>query len=976
MAIATTQQVAAAHADIARRRGNALVATVLRTGSVHAREVLAERAWPGHTPADLDRWARGGPQVPPEDAHIRGLLDYGRVLGLQGMTARGLPDDAARARTILETIVGTKGWGRAQTQHVELLAQLRLRDQDLTGALDLTRDRRFRADVAEALRADTMNRQGGSDWASAFTRALHEPLRLEAGDAGRRGRSAAGLPELAPFLPPEAGQRPCLDALQVEPRPAIEGSALVTVMMSAYRPGSELLTAARSVLAQTWSRLELLVIDDASGPGPDGAHTAVLDQVADLDPRVQVIRKAVNGGTYRARNTALRRARGDFAIVIDSDDWWHPQTLEYCLTPLLRQPQLLATRAQGVRVTPDLLLSRVGYRPRFVSAATVLFRLREVVGRVGFFDPTRKGADTEFVRRLEASVGPCIQDLPATTTLLRSGADTLSADEFSAGWRHSARHQYKSTYAVWHDRISAGQDTAYLDPELPRRVTEPVRWARQVHRLLAPPERYDLCLAGDWRRFGGPQRSMMEEIRGARSAGLRVAVMHLEALRFMGSADEPITPQLVDLVQAGEVDWIQPDDEAEVRVLMVRYPPILQYPPVVPRPVRAEQVLVMANQAPLEADGSDPRYVVTDVTDRTAELFPGAPVTWVPQSPAIRQLLLAQDPQVRLADWDNPGLIDLDAWSVRPPRTPGAEGRPVVIGRHSRDDRIKFPRSWAELERGYTFGPGYEVRMLGATRTVAALHERAATEAAVAAEANRKSAAQVEPPEPVPSTWKLLEHGSQDVQEFLADLDFYLYLDNTDAHESFGRTLLEAAASGVLTIAHPKHQLTFGDLFDYAEAGQAQKLIAGYVADPQAYADRVARTRAAVREWYGHDSFVTHLMSHVSAPEGDDPAAVDGSATHGDLTVETIRLRSAADAEVADEVRIEHRGVLDQALSTWLRPGLAGVSDPRWSAEAFVNSAPPGVVRVVLTRDRVTQEYALPGDDAGPQPVAASAGDR
>src|SRR5690606_37318339 len=125
------------------------------------------------------------------------------------------------------------------------------------------------------------------------------------------------------------------------------------------------------------------------------------------------------------------------------------------------------------------------------------------------------------------------------------------------------------------------------------------------------------------------------------------------------------------------------------------------------RTLRPRQLLVVANQAPLEPDGSDQRYVVADVTARARETF-GTDPRWVPQGPVIREVLLAQDPEVALTDWDNPGLIDLDEWSVRAPgRLPGADGAPVVVGRYSRDDPLKHPATHAELLAAYDLGPGF-----------------------------------------------------------------------------------------------------------------------------------------------------------------------------------------------------------------------------------------------------------------------------
>lgn len=932
----TRRGVARDHASLAKRRSNALVSTVLRTGSIHAREIMAELAWPGHTPADVEDWASSQPVQVPTGTDPGALADLARVWALQpGWDGRTRPD---LARAALEAIAGGEFAGSLRTSHVELLVQLRLLAGDVEEAVLLAGDRRVRADVAAAVVADSCNPHlvPGADprgWASAFSAALH---------SDRLGQLEAPL-----------GGTPDFDQLRYEPRREVSSSGLVTVIMSAYRPGPALVTAVRSVMAQTWADVELLVVDDASGPDWQ-SDSGVLAQVEALDPRVRVIRKAINGGTYRARNTALRQARGEFFTVIDSDDRWHPQTLEVCLAPLIEDRALLATRAEGVRVPQSLVLTRPGYRPRFVSAATVLYRRAEVVGRVGFFDPTSKGADTEFARRLEASCGRVIRDIAETTTLLRAGDSTLSAGEFRAGWRHPARHQYKSLYGAWHRAIGEGEALAYLDPEEERVFPEPLRWERPADPIGASSNRFDLCLAGDWRRFGGPQRSMMEEIRVARDAGLRVAVMHLEALRFMGGKDVPVCPQLVALVAAGEVAWVLPDDDVEIEVLMIRYPPILQYPPALKSTVRARQVLVMANQAPLELDGRDQRYVVRDVSERTQELFE-APVTWVPQSPWMREVLVKQDPDIVIAGWDNPGLIDLDSWHVRPgPLQTGT--RPIIVGRHSRDDRIKFPDTWEELHLGYAFPAEFEVRMLGGQQTVEALRRQGGADTTT------------------PANWTLLPYGGQDVRAFLADLDFYLYLDNAQAHESFGRTLLEAAASGVLTIAHPKHRATFGPVLDYALPGEAQQLVAHYLSEPQAYGERVSRSREEIRRRFSHTAFLDNLASYrsprpsppesPSKGEGVGARVVDitlrvdarGRPDHDEVSAEGaavlgMQLRSAADAQRADAMWIVHQGPVDDDLRTWARPLLASANVARRDVDLPPSAVPSGVLALIHRRE-------------------------
>lgn len=93
-----------------------------------------------------------------------------------------------------------------------------------------------------------------------------------------------------------------------------------------------------SVLAQTFSDWEMIVVDDASPDG--GAGCRVVQGYAERDSRITLIAAAVNRGSSGARNEAMRNARGRYLAFLDSDDIWHPsylqtmkQHIEECLEP-------------------------------------------------------------------------------------------------------------------------------------------------------------------------------------------------------------------------------------------------------------------------------------------------------------------------------------------------------------------------------------------------------------------------------------------------------------------------------------------------------------------------------------------------------------------------------------------------------------------------------------------------------------------
>lgn len=90
---------------------------------------------------------------------------------------------------------------------------------------------------------------------------------------------------------------------------------LISVIVPVYRAEKFLADCVESILLQSYSDFELLLIDDGS---PDRSG-AMCDTYAEKDLRIQVIHKG-NGGVSSARNTGLDRARGKYVVFVDSDD--------------------------------------------------------------------------------------------------------------------------------------------------------------------------------------------------------------------------------------------------------------------------------------------------------------------------------------------------------------------------------------------------------------------------------------------------------------------------------------------------------------------------------------------------------------------------------------------------------------------------------------------------------------------------------
>lgn len=907
-----------------------LVPTLLRSQSVAGREILAYLASEGRLTSHQIESSIFTDRKLVDALNPRFAGPYARVLAHQ--LGDGSQEEAALE--LLDALIEAYGQTTLDRRDVNLYAQLlgkHRRRQQLLGFIAASSrrppDSGMTSDIEAAMRADAQN-----------------PFIYPADRLDEQHFLSLFNSAVDPIAPPDlitlngTAVTP-FDRLSSTHLPQAHGP-LITVVTSAFNPGHALLVAARSLIRQTWQNWEMIIVDDAS---TDPNSDAILVEAASLDDRIRVIRKPINGGTYRARNTALMQSRGAFMTFLDSDDWAHPLRLELGVRPMLEYDGIVATRSYGIRATEDLELSRPGYRAHFTTAAALMIRTPAVPTRIGFFDPVRKAADTEYTRRIEVAFGRPVYDLPRRgLTIVRRSDNTLSSNEFSYGWRHQARWAYKQSYAQFHQEISAGAADPFVDPLEPSAHFGTHYWARPGDPDHRRDRKFDVVLAGDWRRFGGPQISMLEEISALRASGLRVGVMHLEAMRFRTEKDDPLCRPLRLLLEEGAVDLVYPDDDAEISILILRYPPILQFPPVVRNAVQPRKLFIMANQAPAERDGSDQRYVPADVHRAAKDLF-GVDPQWIPQSAAIRSILQASLPAGALTSWDNPGIIAADQWHS--PRQRPTPGRPV-IGRFSRDTAIKFPDSGHDLLAAYGLPPHFEVRMLGATNQVARLLAEADAE--------------------VPENWTVLEHGAIDPRTFVAGLDVVVYMDNPTANEAFGRVLLESAASGALVIASPKHQTTFGDALVYAEPNQVSEVLHRYLENRDLFDAQVALTRRRVLERWSHSQFVTKIRSELPATEQrDHGASIEVAAPSGELTLKAawnglvsiisrkgnlkgigVPLRRPADAELADSLVVVHTMPSSSSAERYA-DDIRSQTRPGALPQAFAQPLPQGVHAIV-----------------------------
>jgi len=585
---------------------------------------------------------------------------------------------------------------------------------------------------------------------------------------------------------------------------------LVTVIMSVFRPDASFETSVRSILEQTWTDLELLVVDDCS----PAEHTATIDAVAAWDPRITVLRMLENGGTYRVRNHALARARGDLVTFQDSDDWSHPERLARQVAALDENPGAIASLSSWVRMTPELVLNKVGYAATRANASSMMFRREPVLQRLGGFDTVRKDADSEFRDRLAAVYGEeAIVVLPDVLAAAQLTADSLSRDDFSFGWWAPTREAYGASYAFWHARIAAGQASPVIDPTGPRVFPAPAGFIDRVPEQLT----FDVAYVSDWRvginRYDGAPR----RVRALLDGGLTVVAGQAVNLRHAYRTRRESVAELRALRADRGLGWLVWTEPVHAAVTVIDSPELLMFPRgAADVRVTTGRLVVAAGSSPRSVDNGWALYDPATVERNGRDLL-GVEVEWLPAHDGVAADLRAAGATSTILPARTIGVADPVI------ARPVTVGRPLVIGAARLEKLGKNRLPGAKLLQYLPADPAYFVRVLDDDEVVPKLFRK----------------------NPMPASWTIVEGVPTDV--FWSGVDIAV----GHAPDAWGDgvtwPMLSALAAGAVLVVDPRHRAALGDAARYAGPEDARALIDSLAADPGAYAAQRARGDAFVR---------------------------------------------------------------------------------------------------------------------------------
>lgn len=226
--------------------------------------------------------------------------------------------------------------------------------------------------------------------------------------------------------------------------PQARDLGLVSIVMPTHNCARYIAESVESVLAQTYSNWELLIVDDASSDGTASLVSALAQRAPE---KIHPVFLDVQRGAANARNTALARARGRWIAFLDGDDVWAPSKLAAqlsfmvdgnyqfsCTDYAVIDPQSQHT---GTVVTAPNRITYAGFlRYDWIGCLTAVYD----ANAVGLIQVPHLAKRNDYAMWLKVSRSATCYRLPETLAFYRKGdASSLS----SGGFARLIKHHYR-----------------------------------------------------------------------------------------------------------------------------------------------------------------------------------------------------------------------------------------------------------------------------------------------------------------------------------------------------------------------------------------------------------------------------------------------------------------------------------------------------------------------------------------------------
>lgn len=238
---------------------------------------------------------------------------------------------------------------------------------------------------------------------------------------------------------------------------------LVSIIIPSFNSESTISRAIESIVNQSYSNLEIIIVDDSS----KDSTLSILKNYKDKDKRIRVISSSTNYGPFVCKNYGLKIANGDFFTFHDSDDYC---AKDYVLNSYLN---LVNTKSKVSYVGSQTTFDEETIKHGWTGLSYVehsphsSFFSREVFETIGYFDCVRFGADAELRERFVTYYGKenvsTNNDIVTYFYVKRLGSLTCNDITGYVDGKSKVRDDYQAAYSEFHKRIKLEQAEVYMD---------------------------------------------------------------------------------------------------------------------------------------------------------------------------------------------------------------------------------------------------------------------------------------------------------------------------------------------------------------------------------------------------------------------------------------------------------------------------------------------------------------------------------
>lgn len=426
------------------------------------------------------------------------------------------------------------------------------------------------------------------------------------------------------------------DHLRMKTTQPLKDGPKVSVILPAYNSEEGIKTAIESILTQTWKNIELLIVDDCSTD-----HTLkVIEDYANKDSRIKVLSTKENSGPYVARNIALEEATGEFVTVHDADDWSHTEKIDIQVNHLMNHPNIIANTSEQARLTEDITFYRRGTPGKYIfsNMSSLMFRRKQVVESIGYWDTVRFAADGEFKRRLIKSFGKdAVVDLktgplsfPRQLASSLTGSSAFGYDGFFMG----ARKEYVESFSFYHQQA---QNLYYPATQEKRLFPVPEPLLPKRHLMTRS---FDIVMVADFYQLQDRDANILiQELKRNKQLGLRTALVqmsHYDLTRKRKTFNQTIR----SFIDGNDIQMVVYGEKVSCKLLIVRTPAILnEWQKYIPT-IRTIAALIIIDELPLIEYNSNKElnYNVRQSLHHLMAYF-GKSGRWYPLNDGIRKTL-------------------------------------------------------------------------------------------------------------------------------------------------------------------------------------------------------------------------------------------------------------------------------------------------------------------------------------------------